>query len=129
MHSRNQAYYNGLLALTIFLFLSDLIYGLLLGSSTSLIRSTGHLAFLIVLIRKHSEIKFAISLWSWVMLIILPAIYPVIALLFIVSGNIAGVEMNKLTKDLIWIIIGSGILLLNHRNKFSLTNKKQDESG
>ena len=113
-------YHIGLIIVAIVIFLWDLFYGILLGSSSSLMRSVGHLALIILLIMKHSETRFSITLWAWVMLIILPAVYPVISGLFLVSGYLEGIDINKLFKDLVWMFIGIVILVLNRRNKFSL---------
>ena len=112
-------YQIGLLIVAIVIFFWDLFYGILLGSSSSLIRSVGHLALIILLIIKHSEIKFSITLWAWVMLIILPAVYPGISGMFLLSGYTEGIDQNKLFKDLVWILIGIIILVLNRRYKFS----------
>ena len=113
-------YFISLIVLVGILLAVDITYGILLGSFSSLLRATGHLALLIVLIVKHAEVKFSIALWAWVMLIILPAVYPIIAGLFLISGFMEGIEMNKLVREIVWIILGIFILLLNRNNKFSL---------
>ncbi len=99
------------------LLVIDILYGLVLGSSTSLIRSVGHIAIIILLMINHRDIRFVVNLWALVLLILIPLIYPGIAAMYFLSDNVTAIDTRKLMIKLGWVLLGLGILVINNSKK------------